>query len=266
MFPYITLFGKVIGMYAVMSLIGMFAAGAFAMGVAKKREHNNNIILTMLLVAAIGALLGAHLLYGIVNLKAVITYVIPIGIHSFSDLLIVIKAILGGTVFYGGLLGGLLFGTIYLRRKKLPLGEYADMSAPCIPLFHGFGRIGCFLGGCCYGIEWEHGIVFRRALVDTANGTPRLPVQLCEAAFNFALFFVLWHLQRHGKLRGKLMAVYLIAYPSGRFLLEFLRGDSYRGFWLTLSTSQIISLGIIAFTQFYLMLRSGHSDIPKETI
>lgn len=258
MFPYITLFGRVIGMYAVMSLIGMFASGAFAMHIAKKRGHNNNIILTMLLIATIGVFLGSHLLYGIVNLKAVLTYVMPIGIHSFNDLLTVISAILGGTIFYGGLLGGLLFGTIYIRRKKLPLSEYADMSAPCIPLFHGFGRIGCFLGGCCYGIEWEHGIVFHRALVDSANGTPRFPVQLYEAAFNFALFFILWRLQGHVRLRGKLMAVYLIAYPCGRFLLEFLRGDSYRGFWLTLSTSQIISLGIIASTLIFLITREPY--------
>ena len=61
----------------------------------------------------------------------------------------------GGFVFYGGLLGG-LFG-IYLGGKilKIPVWEYAQNTIPVIPLAHGFGRLGCLMAGCCYGVPYD---------------------------------------------------------------------------------------------------------------
>ena len=134
---------------------------------------------------------------------------------------------------------------LYLRIRRLPFAAYADIAAPAIPLFHAFGRIGCFLGGCCYGIPWEGGITYTRALSPEANGVARFPVQLLESALLFALFFLLAALFRRGALRAKLLALYLAVYAVLRFLLEFLRGDAIRGVYFGLSTSQWISLAIL---------------------
>ena len=128
----------------------------------------------------------------------------------------------------------------------MDIGLVTDCAAPGLALFHCFGRIGCFLGGCCYGVESEHGVVFTNALIESVNGVPRVPVQLYEAAFELALFFTLWALLCKGVLKNRLLLVYLISYSVGRFILEFWRGDEYRGFIFGLSTSQIVSIIVFA--------------------
>ena len=88
----------------------------------------------------------------------------------------------------------------------------------------------------------------------------RFPVQLFEAGFNLVLFLVLWLLLSKNRLKTHLLSVYLIAYPIGRFGFEFLRGDEYRGFLFGLSTSQFISILMIAGTvgyEIYRKLKSG---------
>lgn len=129
---------------------------------------------------------------------------------------------------------------------------WASLTAPAIPLFHVFGRVGCFLGGCCYGLPSAWGFVYRYSPVAEANGVSRFPVQLVEAAWNLVLFLLLARLQRRG--RDRLLPLYLALYAPARFLLEFLRGDAYRGIFLGLSTSQWISLFLFP-AALYALLR-----------
>ncbi len=119
-------------------------------------------------------------------------------------------------------------------------------------LFHIFGRIGCFLGGCCYGLPSAWGVVYRYSPVAEANGLVRFPVQLVEAAWNLVLFLLLAWLQR----RGSPICCPCIwsSIPPARFLLEFFRGDAYRGILLGLSTSQWISLFLFP-AALYALLR-----------
>ncbi len=166
-------------------------------------------------------------------------------------------ALFGGSVFYGGLIGGAVAALLTIRVKRLNLPLYADCLAPVIPLFHGIARVGCFLGGCCYGIESPFGFVAHGNLYNPAvNDVRRFPVQLLEAACNLLLagvLLLLWRRQdRHPALRGRLIFVYLIAYACIRFADEFLRGDEIRGFLGALSTSQVISLAVLAFSLVFL--------------
>lgn len=211
-------------------------------------------MIVLLLVAGIGVLLGGHLLYAAVSLRDSLE-AIPPGFQADSPqkFLALFQLIFGGSVFYGGLFGGMAAGLLYLRKKGLPIREFTDIVAPAIPLFHFFGRIGCFLGGCCYGIECEFGFIYTHALSESANGVRRFPVQLLEAAFNLLLFLVLWQLLRRRKTG--LLRWYLFCYSIGRFLLEFLRGDAYRGQAFGLSTSQIISLVILIALSVSLVFR-----------
>jgi phosphatidylglycerol:prolipoprotein diacylglycerol transferase len=248
MFPYFVLFGKTIGMYQVMALGGIFAGGVFACRAAKKNGLDDNDMIIFLLVAGIGVLIGGHILYGITNYRIALDTLGNIRkIDSFQTFYDRAVLIFGGSVFYGGLIGGLGAGYIYAKRKNLDLPVYADSAAPAIPLLHFFGRIGCFLGGCCYGIEGAFGFTFHRSFVETANGVTRFPVQLLEAAFNLGLFLLLVRLGRSGRFKGRLVFLYLLLYSTGRFFIEFLRGDAYRGFWGPLSTSQIISIALFVF-------------------
>lgn len=265
MYPSFQLFGKDIGLYPICALLGIFSAGILAMKLAEKRGINKDNMLVMLLTSCVGVLLGGHILYGITNYKYLIALIKSIGEISFADFFKYLYYIFGGMVYYGGLIGGIIAGGIYIRHKKLPLAEYSDICAPAVPLFHVFGRIGCFLGGCCYGIESKFGFIYSHALDPAANGVRRFPIQLAEAAVNFLIFLVLYRLLKNNKLHGKLFCLYLIIYSVCRFILEFWRGDVIRGFVLGMSTSQFISILIFIFALviLYFNMRRQRGSISR---
>lgn len=269
MYPYITILGRELPLYALCATAGILAALFWVLrmsGRGKSQVNDADAVITGL-YAAIGVFIGGHLLYGITN----IPYLVKIikyrdSLEGPTEFIRYLLAIFGGQVFYGGLLGGLLAGFVSLRARKLDMKAYADLYAPAIPLFHVFGRIGCFLAGCCYGMEWKHGIVYEHSPGAEANGVPRLPVQLIEAGWNLALFLFLAALFIQGIWKGRLLLIYLALYAVARFGLEFLRGDAIRGIWLGLSTSQWISLGILSGILIYALLHipGNHSVHKKE--
>ena len=247
MYPVIHFLGRELGSYGLCAGVGALLAGLFLCLVARKRKQGtDDINIVLMLVIGVGVLVGSHVLYALVTLPAVIrAFFRGYTITSFMSVVEVVATLFGGAVFYGGLGGGGLAALLYVNKKKLDRTAYADMLAPAIPLFHTFGRIGCFLGGCCYGIESEFGFMYTINPIEQANGVVRFPVQLVEAGFNLVLFLVLAFLLHKGLLRGRLLLVYLLSYAPARFILEFLRGDTYRGLWWGLSTSQWISLFIV---------------------
>lgn len=236
------------GMYPLLVLVGVLLSGAFCYIKADKWQIRPVDMIEVLGVGAIGVVVGSHLLYALVEFPRW---------HEQS-----IWTTLGGSVFYGGLLGGTGLGALYIRWRKYPMQNMAELSACAIPLFHGFARLGCFFGGCCYGIESHFGFVMTQSLAPLANGVSRFPVQLLEAGCDFLLFIGLWILlerrQKHlalveeNTMQGiPLLAIYFPVYALIRFLDEFLRGDLYRGIWGPFSTSQWISLVILLFSGLY---------------
>jgi prolipoprotein diacylglyceryltransferase len=110
---------------------------------------------------------------------------------------------------------------------------------PGLALGHGFGRIGCFLAGCCHGSPTDGplGVLFQ------GMSEKMLPVQLFEAGFEFALFGVMMIF--YPKLKKHFLETYLFSYGVFRFVLEFFRGDNRGGTGTVFSPSQIISLIMI---------------------
>jgi phosphatidylglycerol:prolipoprotein diacylglycerol transferase len=145
----------------------------------------------------------------------------------------------GGLVYYGGLIGAIVAGAIYIHWKKLPLWKTADVLAPSIALGSFFGRAGCLLNGCCYGkptnlpwaIQFPNGSApweqqFNEGLVG-AN-SPSLPVhptEIYDGLSNLALYFFLAWLFRRKKFDGQIFATYLICYAIIRGIVEIYRGD-----------------------------------------
>lgn len=151
-----------------------------------------------------------------------------------------------GIVFYGGLFG-LLVGYYWGINSKLVTVKdphAIDVLAVCIPLFHAIARIGCFLAGCCYGIKSDifsiSYTILENGIIDTTN---RIPVQLVGSIFNIGVFVYLFSLLRMESWKNKnLLLRYIILYSCGRFLLEFIRGDTVRGLIHGVSLSQMISI------------------------
>lgn len=253
MYPYIHLFNKEITSYTIMALIGVLIVGFCCVRRCGKFGFDDNKMIIMLLFGLLGAFIGGHLLYGLINLPLLLKVINNWNqITSFSMFIELFRIIFGGSVFYGGLFGGILGAFIYVKKAKLDGKLASFIVTPFIPLFHFFGRIGCFLYGCCYGIESSFGFIYPTILSEQV--VKRFPVQLLEAGFNFVLFLMLLILEKKGKFKQNILSVYLFIYALGRFLIEFLRGDSYRGIYSGLSTSQWISLIVILGTLIYAIL------------
>lgn len=244
MYPVIELFGLQLSVYGIFTAVGLILMGLVAIRLSQKFNIKTKDIIIGEIFALMGALIGAHILYGFTNLEYIIE-----GISQYISngkdigfLWNIISTAFGGMVFYGGLLGALGFGVLYCAIRKIDTAEFADSFAVGIPLFHAFGRIGCFFSGCCFGIESSFGFTAENSLIDLCNGVNRFPVQLLESGLNIVLFIVLVLLFYKGILKGSLIYVYLFLYSIVRFFDEFLRGDTYRGIYFGLSTSQWISI------------------------
>ncbi len=256
MLPNLVLFGKVISPYIIAALAGVLLTVLYIPHLGKREKLDEFRILTMLLLAFGFGLIGAHLLYGVVEHETLFQVLRELDkIDSPEAFFSQLSRAFGGAVYYGGILTAILVGYFYLRRTEKDRAPYHDIGAVSIPLFHAFGRIGCFLSGCCYGVPWKYGLTCRHSLIESANGVPRFPVQLAEALANALLFLVLRRLFLRKKCQGRLMNLYLIAYPVCRFGLEYLRGDAYRGFVGPFSTSQFISLLLIVFSGLSLLVK-----------
>ena len=156
-----------------------------------------------------------------------------------------------GIVFYGGLIGMLLSYRLSLKISHSSLSASSmDILAVTIPLFHTIARIGCFLGGCCYGIVVQSplSIIYTTDIMGTLSTAPRIPIQLIEAFINFIVFIFLWNLLKQNDWKRRhILRQYLLIYSIERFFLEFLRGDMNRGVIAGISFSQFVSIIIWLF-------------------
>lgn len=253
MFPELSIGTLTLPTYGLVSIIGFALAILIACYLSPQCGLPKTDILFASFYGIIGLVLGAKLLYFITALPKIVHYWSYFKTNPFAILITGFS----GFVFYGGLLG-LFFGIwVYCRQFHLKFRPITNIIAPAIPLMHGFGRIGCFLGGCCYGIEYYGPFAVHFPADSDVKGlgdVSRFPTQLVESGFNFILFILLFLYVKKGKPRqGQALGIYLISYSIERFFLEFLRGDSIRGFFLSLSTSQWISL-ILLPVGLYLFL------------
>lgn len=216
--------------YGFMIAVGILAAWYAAEYRAKKMKLAREHIFYLVIWCVIGGFAGAKILFWMTEWK---TFLENPGELLTSE----------GFVVYGGIIGGILTGWIYCKVKKLRFLTYFDLMIPSIALAQGFGRIGCFLAGCCYGKETDShlSVVFQNS--DFApNHVALIPTQIYSSILDFLHFFILLYVAKHKKAEGEVAACYLIFYSIGRFFLEFFRGDIARGNVGILSTSQFISI------------------------
>lgn len=244
MYPIINIFDRTIGTYALSSLTGLIVVTWFATKKCKKFGLRFENIILILLSVLVGLIIGGHFLYGLIYFDKILELLRNWNNLAVRDIMLGLSVFFGGSIFYGGLIGAYIAFKIYTGHSKGQLkSELPDVFAMCIPLFHIFGRIGCFLGGCCYGIESRFGFTaHNNTLIPAINGVRRFPVSLVESALNLLIFVILLILYNRGKQKNRLIFIYLLLYSVVRFALEFLRGDEIRGIWIGLSTSQWISI------------------------
>lgn len=161
-----------------------------------------------------------------------------------------------GFVFYGSLLFCIPSMLWFFRKNKLPTLQMLDIMAVTTCLVHMFGRIGCFMAGCCHGIEW-HGplaVTFRDpACLAKPLNTPLHPTQLYSAALISSILIILLAIKRKKQFHSQLFLSYLILYALGRSIIEVFRGDISRGYVIEgyVSHSQFISLIVLIGSVYF---------------
>ncbi len=225
--------------YGLMYLIGFSAV--WWLGNRRARLHadwDEQRVSDLVFYGALGAVIGGRLGY-------ILFYNLG---HYLVQPLDVFRIWEGGMSFHGGLLGVLVAMALCARRWQKPFFAVTDFLAPLVPIGLAAGRVGNFINGELWGrvtdVSWA--VIFRDP---RAGGLPRHPSQLYEAALEgVLLFIILWFFSRKERPRMAVSGLFLTAYGSFRFLIEFFRmPDIQLGYlafdWLTMG--QVLSLPLV---------------------
>ncbi len=220
-------------------------------------QRTSDTLSSMLLWMMAAGVAGARLAYIAEHWHA--EFADPLAKGNFLALL---RLDQGGLMFYGGLAGATAALAVFARIRRDSFLGLADLVITVLPLAHAFGRIGCFLHGCCFGKCTDSclGVSFPRhapawydqvesgLLAETAwRSLPVIPTQLIEAAGNLLLFGLLASRYRRWAARpGLAVGVYCVGYAVLRFGVEALRGDPRMAVG-RFSISQAVSLALAVF-------------------
>jgi len=247
MFPILLKLGPItIHTYGFMLALGVAFGLWFLYVQAKKHGLQAPKMLDMAFYTIIISLIGAKLILLIGNFSYYMRR--PAELFSLAR---------SGGVFQGGLAFGILFALWYFRKHKIPTWKAADIVAPALALGHGFGRIGCFSAGCCFGSECSlpWGVTFQSEYARNLTGIPLHtllhPTQLYESTLNFLNFFVLFFILKKKIFDGQVFSFYIINYSIIRFFVEYFRGDHPDKAFLIHNPSPYLSL---SFPQFFCIL------------
>ena len=222
--------------YGIMILLGFLAACFLARREAARRGLDQDKILDLGVFVVLSDVIGAR-----------VFYICQFYEEHFAGKpwLEYVAIWQGGLVFYGGAIVAFFTGGAYLWWHKLPVLTTLDTCAPFVPIGMAFGRIGCWLNGCCWGWRCSDSIpsILCRfpegspvyvhqaecGLVDSATRSLSVhPTQLYDSLHSFLIFGLLWWYLRRGPAQGATTALFVTAYGLGRFFVEVLRGDHIR--------------------------------------
>lgn len=274
--------------YFAMLMLGFLVAVGTGVVWAKRSKLDKDVIIDMGLASLIAGVAGARIMHVLVDgyfMNYVNLCVDPTAVHwqitqaecgqvdggvwnaitqrcdmVEGDCFAWAKFWSGGLVWYGGLLFAAPYDIWFMRKEGFPVLKGLDMAGMMIPLGVFFGRLGCWFGGCCYGLrsddwgvsfppwspashaQWQAGELGTPA----HDSFPVLPTQLYEAGALLAIAAIcMFVVHPRKRFDGQVFCISMIAYSAARFGLEYLRDDE-RGAFLWFSTSQWIGLGIIA--------------------
>lgn len=238
MYDEITFWGMQVPSYSFLILLGLMVVGIIGLFIAWRRNLDIKSFIKLGLAGSVMAVVGAKLLN--MGEEAVLLFETNVNLKAFFN---------SGYSFYGGILLGLPTIYIYTKLLKVNFNMYASHLIFLIPLFHFFCKIGCFMAGCCYGIEYN-GI----GAVKTPEGACCFPIQLVEAIF---LLFIALYLYTKGRRHMNYpVCMYLGIYTVIRFFAEFLRYHEKKYY---LSTAQWISLIILCSILIFVYLKKKFS-------
>ena len=264
------IYGLSASSYGFFMILGVVAAWFLVSFLAGK---DDKIVSIAFAVCVCGAFVGAFLFRPITRLPELIIHWEEFQGASIG---VVMGYLFGEIVFYGGLIGAGISLAVFCRITCVSLPRIADLFAPAVAIAHAFGRVGCFLAGCCYGVPVQPSHPLAVKFPDTViggapSGEPLLAVQLIEAVCLLVITAILVFVYKKTaptggangggattgakpkSYAGITVCVYGILYSAVRFILEFYRGDMIRGVYGPFSTSQYVSIVIFCLSVFLLV-------------
>jgi len=216
---YFNLFGIMLPSYGLMIVIGLILANTIALYIVRKDhlDHYNMILLEA--YGLLGVAIGAKTLY-----LLSLVYRSGFGFLLSKNGLL---AILGnGYSFLGGIAGCIITTILCGKIHRFDPRLYIQKLFFLFPFVHGFCKIGCFMAGCCYGIEYNGfgAVIFPHPSL-APSGIPLFPVQLVEAICLMLISTLIFFLQKRFT-DDYSIEIYLISYGIVRFILEWLRYGS----------------------------------------
>lgn len=219
-----------VGSYGVMMVLAVVSAFCLTLRLSRRSPFTWDDVLTYLLIVMAGGVAGAYICGLLMSLPDLARN----GFSHYSPLL----------VSWGGIAGGVIAALCIDAYWKIGLAAFADLIAPAYLLGIGIGRIGCFLGGCCYGIHTSScvGVRFTDPIgLASYAAQPLVPIQLVSSAgllLCSAVFAALY--MKRVLTGGRLFAASAMTYGVLRFTVEFWRDDP-RLFLFGLSDGQLFS-------------------------
>ena len=221
-------------MYAVAFGLGWWILGQRRERLGLSREQVGDFAFACILGVILGGRLGYVVFY---NPAYYLSH--PLSVLAVWD---------GGMAFHGGLIGVVVAGIWFARRRNLAILQVADFITPVVPIGLGLGRLGNFINGELWGRPADPGLAWAMVFPHV-DRLPRHPSQLYELLLEgVALFALLWALDRHLRTPGRLFGVFLLGYGVVRFGVEYFRApDPQLGLLLLgLSMGQLLSLPMVA--------------------
>jgi phosphatidylglycerol:prolipoprotein diacylglycerol transferase len=231
--------------YGVMMAVAFLVGTWLSLIEARRLRLDEDKLVNVILVTLIASVFGARMLYVIEHLQEFR--------REWGSALALWQ---GGLTLYGGVVAGTFAGLVAARRFGLPMWVVADALTPAFALGTMFGRVGCYLNGCCYGhpTELPIGVVFPP---DSFAGleygaVPVHPSQLYNAAAGLLLFAVTWALRKRVTVPGTLFWGFLVGFSLLRIPLDLTRSYEpeavllHLGAW-DVTESQLTSFALAMF-------------------
>lgn len=168
----------------------------------------------------------------------------------------------GGIAIYGGIIGAVLYGIYFCKKRKIKFFNLADLLVPYLALAQSMGRWGNFINREAYGVEtnlpWKMGIYIE----ELQNYIYVHPTFLYESIITFSIFIILIKISKKRKFEGQIFYLYMILYGLGRALIEGLRIDSLM--MANFRISQVLSVIIVVlFSIIYYLQRNRRLKVSE---
>jgi phosphatidylglycerol:prolipoprotein diacylglycerol transferase len=224
--------------YGFMLAIAFLSAIVVAGREAKRLGLPEGQFYDLCFYIVVAALLGSRLLFVILEPGRLLSH--PLQILAIWK---------GGLDFQGGLFLALVVAFFYIHHHGWPWRPTLDALALGAPLGQFFGRIGCFMAGCCYGkpsdVPWA--VTFTNPHTLCPLRVPVHPAQLYEGFLDLGVFMFLYWYKTRKNYSGQLLLCYLFLAGLVRFVVEFFRSPlDYRGpvFFGWMPLTQLLALGL----------------------